>query len=183
MKVQSNVSYSDHTSGVTLMCWTDVCVHALQNLTSHAWCKLDMGINADIPHARGEPIMRLQTSNNTTKLKVNVAFSYSRAGRTILISHTKEITSKKKGGSECRWWSVFVGNFPPWLTEKQSVMTVTQHRVRNTVTQTRRQKPINWSETGVGTEHGVSNPKPEKYHMTEADRDWKVSQTLKHVCY
>lgn len=50
-------------------------------------------------------------------------------------------------------------------------MTVTQHGVRNTVTQTRRQKPINWSETGVGNEHGDSNTKPEKYHMTEADGD------------
>lgn len=62
----------------------------------------------------------------------------------------------------------------PSLTDRKtniSVMTVTQHRVRNTVTQTCRQKPINWSETGVGNEHGDSNTKQEKYHMTEADGD------------
>lgn len=62
--------------------------------------------------------------------------------------------------------------------------TVTQHRGRNSATQTGWQKLINRSETGVENElwkQGDSSAEPEKYHMTEADGDWKVSQTLRHV--
>lgn len=72
-----------------------------------------------------------------------------------------------------------------WRTETQTqVEGLLHNRGRNSATQIGRQKPINWSETGVGKElwkQGDSSTEPEKYHMTETDGDWKVSQTLKHV--
>lgn len=102
----------------------------------------------------------------------------------VPISHMVQMTSKKG------WMMKCCHSKRPSL-QKTFCWTETQTQVSEyecCTTQPgrrqQRQNPINWSETGVGKElreQGDSSTQPETYHMTEADGDWKVSQTLKHV--
>lgn len=161
-------------------CTEQTLVHRNYKTWAHAWHKLNMEIHEDI--SQREPSTGLQTCDNATKQKANAVFNSGRVDKTIPISHTS-----KKGWLWGRWWNVVIANVPP--CRKPSDGQERKHMCNDCYTtqsgtQQQRQNPTNWSETGVGKElweQGDSSTKLEKYHMTEGDGDWKVSQTLKHV--